>query len=65
MSPDPVLRDAKRGGPCGAEHSKVGVAGGDAGCGAVGGEARMARSQQHHGPRGWVLAAPGGGLHEA
>lgn len=43
----------------------VGVAGGDAGCGAVGGVARMARSQQHHGPRGWVLAAPGGGLHEA
>jgi hypothetical protein len=36
---------------CGASKA-AGVAGGDAGCWAVGGEAGMARSQQHQGPRG-------------
>ena len=43
---------AKPGPQRGGASKAVGVAGGDAGCGAVGGEARMARRQQHHGPRG-------------
>jgi len=48
-----LLRPERSWGRCGAEPSKAaGVAGGDAGCGAVGGEARMARRQHHHGPRG-------------
>ncbi len=48
-----LLRHGRSRCRCGAEPLKaVGVAGGDAGCGAVGGVARMARRQQHHGPRG-------------
>lgn len=56
---------AKPGPQRGGASKAVGVAGGDAGCGAVVGEARMARSQQHHGPRGWVVACAGRWEHEA